>query len=440
MGWLLLGIVGSSFWQRHDARGGCEIDKADSKSSATMDKGEVERVFRAERARVLAALTRATGDIEVAEDALQDAFVAAIDAWPAGGLPRSPAAWLTTVAMNRARSGWRHAGVAAHARAVIASRADVAPPIDGDDIPDDRLRLIFCACHPALAEDARVALTLHTMCALSTASIARLLLTSESAVAQRLVRAKRKIRDAAIPFEIPSADCFEDRLDGVLAVVYLLFTEGYAPTDGDPERSVMLCDEAIRLGRVLCLLLPTHTELRGLLGLMLLHHARRGARSNERGEPVPLEDQDRTRWDEREIAEGVLHTEEALARGRPGPYQIQAAIAALHATAKRADTTDWVQIMALYEELWRRAPAPAVAASLAVAEAMAFSAELGLARLDRFERAGALDGFRRLAAVRADLLRRAGRRDEARREYERAIADAPNEREARFLRTTASAL
>jgi RNA polymerase sigma-70 factor (ECF subfamily) len=401
-----------------------------------MNEGDVERVFRGERGRVLAALVRATRDIEVAEDALQDAFVAALDAWPRDGLPRSPAAWLMTVARNRARSMRRHEGVVTESREVLADQLDVRRLLDGaagDEIPDERLALIFCACHPALSEDARVALTLQVMCGLPAAAIARLFLVPEATVAQRLVRAKGKIRDAGIPFAIPSAERLDERLDGVLAVVYLLFTEGYAPSDGDFARSVQLCDEALRLGRVLCGLLPTHAETRGLLALMLLHHARRAARVDEAGELVPLEEQQRAQWDRDAIAEGERHLQDALSRGPSGRYQVQAAIAALHATAARASDTDWAQIMALYEELRRRWPAPGVAVSLAIAEGMAFSPELGLARLDRFEREGALRGCDRVAAARADLLRRAGRLDEAREAYAVAIATARNAREARAL-------
>jgi RNA polymerase sigma-70 factor (ECF subfamily) len=403
-----------------------------------MNKSEVELIFRAERARVFAALVRVTRDIEVAEDALQDAFVAALDVWPCDGLPRSPAAWLTTVAKNRALSVQRHEGVVAEAREAIVVGLDAQSPAGGDEIPDERLALIFCACHPALSEDARVALTLQVMCGLPTPAIARLFLTPEATVAQRLVRAKRKIRDAAIPFAIPSAEHLDERLDGVLTVVYLLFTEGYAPTDGDLARSAQLCDEALRLGRVLCSLLPTHAEVRGLLALMLLHNARRAARVDEAGELVPLEEQERAVWDREGIVEGERHLQEALSRGRPGRYQVQAAIAALHATALRAGDTDWAQIMALYEELLRRWPAPGVAVSLAIAEGMAFSPELGLARLDRFERDGALRGCDRVAAARADLLRRAGRPDEARAAYTTAIACARNPREARALERQSS--
>jgi RNA polymerase sigma-70 factor (ECF subfamily) len=397
-----------------------------------MDAAEVERIFRVERARVFAVLVQATRDIEVAEDALQDAFVAALDVWPREGLPRSPAAWLTRVGRNFAVSIRRHEGVVADAREVIAERLDPSPPAD-NDIPDERLALIFCACHPALSEEARIALTLQVMCGLPTPAIGRLFLVPEATVAQRLVRAKRKIREAGVPFAIPSADQLEERLEGVLAVVYLLFTEGHAPSDGDIARSAQLCEEALRLGRVLCSLLPTHAEVRGLLALMLLHHARRAARVDEDGELVPLEEQDRALWDRDAIAEGERHLDEALERARPGPYQVQAAIAALHATAARAGETDWAQIMALYEDLWRRWPAPGVAVSLAIAEGMAFSPEEGLARLETFEREGALRGCDRVAAARADLLRRAGRADEAQAAYASAIASARNERERRAL-------
>jgi RNA polymerase sigma-70 factor (ECF subfamily) len=398
-----------------------------------MEASEVERIFRAERARVFAALVRVTRDIEVAEDALQDAFLAALDVWPREGLPRSPAAWLTTVGRNRALSIRRHEGVVADAREAILERLDARPPTDGDDIPDERLALIFCACHPALSEEARIALTLQVMCGLSTTAIGRLFLAPEATVAQRLVRSKRKIREAGVPFAIPSAEHLEERLEGVLAVVYLLFTEGHSPSDGDIARSAQLCEEALRLARVLCSLLPTHAEVRGLLALMLLHDARRAARVDRDGELVPLEEQDRALWDRDAIAEGERHLHEALERGRAGPYQVQAAIAALHATAARASETDWAQIMALYEDLWRRWPAPGVAVSLAIAEGMAFSPDEGLARLDRFERDGALRGFDRVSAARADLLRRAGRVEEARAAYASAIAGARNERERRAL-------
>ncbi len=343
------------------------------------------------------------------------------------------------MAKNRARSVRRHESVVAEAHPVLADGLVQRPGSNEEDIPDARLALIFCACHPALAEEARVALTLQVMCGLPTPAIARLFLVPEATIAQRLVRAKRKIREAGIPFAIPSADRLEERLEGVLAVVYLLFTEGYSPSDGNLARSAPLCDEALRLARVLASLLPTHSELRGLLALMLLHHARCAARVDEAGEFVPLEAQDRALWDRDAIAEGERFLEEGLARGRPGPYQVQAAIAALHATAASAGDTDWTQIMALYEDLWRRWPAPGVAVSLAIAEGMAFSPELGLARLAQFEQGGLLRGCDRVAAARADLLRRAGRLEEAREAYAVAVRSARNEREARAFERRASA-
>lgn len=397
-------------------------------------RSDLEQVFRRERAGVLAALVRAAGDFELAEDALQDAFVAALDVWPREGMPQSPGAWLTTVARNRAMSVWRHRAVIDTASEEVRERACAMDArLDGDEVSDDRLRLIFCACHPALSDEARVALALQTICGLSTAAVARLFLVSEATIAQRLVRAKRKIRDAGIPFAVPSGDDFDSRLGAVCCVAYLLFTEGYSPSDGDLGRSAPLCEEAIRLGRVICSLLPVQPEPRGLLALMLLHDARRAARTDASGELVSMEDQDRRSWDREAIAEGTRYLEQALSRGKPGPYQVQAAIAALHAEAKTAAATDWVQIMALYEELWQRAPSPSVALGLVVAEAMAFAPEPALVRLQRFDRAGALAGSHRVASVRAELLGRAGRWSEALVAYDAAVASSRNEREARLL-------
>jgi RNA polymerase sigma-70 factor (ECF subfamily) len=275
------------------------------------------------------------------------------------------------------------------------------------------------------------------MYGLSTAAIARLFLQPEATIAQRLVRAKRKIRDANIPFEIPSVKRLDERLEAVLAVVYLLFTAGYSPSDGDFTRGDELCEEALRLARVLSHLLPTHAELGGLTALMLLHHARRPARLDASGELRDLEEQDRALWNRAMIAEGLRELEQALARGKPGPYQIQAAVAALHASAATLADTDWVQIMALYEELWRSAPSAAVAVSLSLAEGMAFSPDLALTRLERFEREGLLTGYDRLPAARADLLRRAGRSAEAREAYAAAMSHARHGREERFLRRRA---
>jgi RNA polymerase sigma-70 factor (ECF subfamily) len=397
-------------------------------------RAEVEQVFREQHGKVLAVLTRSFGDLQAAEDALQDAFLIALDAWPRLGAPDRPAAWITAVARNRARSGLRHQAVVEEKhRAIAEQAAREAELAEAGDIPDERLRLLFTCCHPALAEEARVALALHALCGLPTPAIARLFLVPEATLAQRLVRAKRKIREARIPYEVPPAERVEERLEAVLAVVYLLFTEGYFTSDGAPLTRVELCDEAIRLGRLLVQLLPGHAEARGLLALMLLHHARAAARTDAQGDTVELEAQDRARWDRAAIGEGTRLLDQALARGEAGRYQIQAAIAALHCMAARAEQTDWPQIAALYRELWRSWPSPSVALNLAVAEGMADGPERGLARLAELERDGTLAEADRVPAARADLLRRAGRTDEARACYRAAIARARNPREARFL-------
>lgn len=396
---------------------------------------DLERIFRTEHGRVFSMLLRSAADFDAAEDALQEAFVAALSAWPRDGVPAQPAAWLLSVARNRLVSRLRHEAVVRrkHAELGEAALALCRTHADDDELPDERLRLLFTCCHPALGEEARVALTLREMCGLPTAAIARLFLTSEATVAQRLVRAKRKLRDAGIPFNVPRAERLEERTDAVLAVVYLLFTEGYSPTvDGPPVRAE-LCDEAIRLQRQICHLMPQNAEARGLLALMLLHDARRAARADAVGELLSLAEQDRSRWDRQAIGEGTRHLEEALGHGRFGIYQIQAAIAALHANAARAEDTDWPQIAGLYAELFRRHPSPSAALNLAVADGMAHGAASGLAQLERFVEEGVLAGCGQVAAARAHLLLSAGHVARAAAAYQDAIAHARNDREARFF-------
>jgi len=405
-----------------DARAGPEID--------------IASIFRQEHGRVFGALVRQLGDFDRAEDAIQDAFLVALQLWPKQGSPHKPAAWITTVARNAALSAHRHQSLAARKHEALAEEAQALATAGAaawdEDIPDERLRLIFTCCHPALSEESRVALTLQTMCGVPTPEIARLFLAREDAMAQRLVRAKRRIKETGIPFAIPAAERLEERVEAVCSVVYLMFTAGFSSADPQP------CAEAIHLGRVLVHLMPSEPEVRALLALMLLHDARRAARTGLAGELVPLEEQDRSRWDQAAIAEGTNLLDEAIARGRPGPFQIQAAIAALHAQAKDAASTPWGEIHALYEELYRRVPSPAVAVGLCVAQGMAEGAWAGLARLERL--APELEGYGRAAAARADLLRRAGRTREAIAAYRVAIAECPSPWEAQALRRRAEAL
>jgi RNA polymerase sigma-70 factor, ECF subfamily len=389
----------------------------------------LEKTFRADYGKLFATLARRLNDFHLAEDALAEAIAAAAATWPHTGLPAQPAAWLAVAARNAAVSAIRRDAVARDKQDRVAALLAPADPEDGE-IPDDRLRLIFTCCHPALALEARVALTLHTLCGLSTPAIARLFFVSEPTIAQRIVRAKRKIKMTRIPYQVPAAEQIDDRLDAALAVIYLTFTQGYTWHDG--ERSLELCDEAIRLARLCCALVPGHAEARGLLALMLLHHARRDAR-DDGTMPVALDEQDRTRWHHDEIAAGTRELDHALARGPVGPYQIQASIAALHAEPE----TDWPQIAGLYAELVRRQPSPSAALALAIAEGMAHGPAHGLARIAELEAAGALAGSTRIDAARADLLRRAGRFDEATAAYDRAAATASDRDRRYFARRAA---
>ncbi|MGH3244235.1 MAG: RNA polymerase sigma factor [Spirillospora sp.] len=388
----------------------------------------VDAAYRDEWGQVVATLIGMTGDWDLAEDCAQDAFAVALTTWARDGVPRKPGAWLTTAARNRAIDRLRRdaAGVAKLRQLAVLERDPDQSP--ADDIPDERLRLIFTCCHPALPFPARVALTLRTLAGLSTAEIARAFLTAESTMAQRLVRAKRKIQEAGIPYRVPPAEVLPGRLAAVLAVLYLIFNEGY---DEDDERRELTA-EAIRLGRVLPRLMPGEPEPRGLLALMLLHEARRATRK-EGGELVTLEHQDRSRWDRELIAEGLAALDQAVAMGRTGPYQVQAAIAARHATAPDADGTDWAQIAALYAELGGLAPSPVVDLNRAVAVAMADGIPAGLALVDELTASGRLDGYHLLPATRADLLRRDGRAEEAKAAYEEALELAPTEAERRYL-------
>ena len=409
-----------------------------------LEREDFEKIYRQESGRVLATLIRLLGDFDLAEEAAQEAFATALEQWPQQGIPTKPSAWLVSTARHKAldviRRRTRFQGKQEELQRLAELQVENGRDAESEDVmlshvlqSDDRLRLIFTCCHPALKIEAQVALTLRTLCGLTTEEIARAFLSPLPTTAQRLVRAKQKIRDARIPYRVPPMDELAERLAAVMLVVYLVFNEGYNAASGDALVRRDLCAEAIRLGRLLCELLPQEAEARGLLALMLLHDSRRDTRAGANGEMLLLKEQDRSQWNREQIREGLALVESALRSAPPGVYSVQAAIAAVHARAERAENTDWAQIAGLYDVLLRLQPSPVIELNRAVAVAMAEGPAEGLRLLDELEMRGELRGYHLLSAARGDLARRLCQWSTASDAYRQALALVSNETERRFL-------